>query len=105
MVAASGSCSNGRKIRSGLGSAASVTPAQARRSREEFVVRWRNCDVLSSNVADDANLTDSEPTFGEAVEEFISHWARVKNWRGGADGAEAKSYRAYAHEHERSQRS
>jgi integrase len=32
-------------------------------------------------------------TFGEAVEEFIGHRARVKSWKGGNVGAEAKSYR------------
>jgi hypothetical protein len=33
---------DGKKIRSkGLGAAAKITPAQARRAREEFIVAWR----------------------------------------------------------------
>lgn len=35
----------------------------------------------------------SNLTFGDAVERFIDHRARIKNWKGGADGAEAKAYK------------
>jgi integrase len=73
-----------------------VTPAQARRAREEFVVRRRRADAAGeesapahgSNGAASAHLL-----FGDAVEEFIDHRARIKNWKDGASGAEADSYR------------
>ena len=129
---------DGQKIRSkGLGSATKVTPARARRAREEFVVRRRRADAaangegpalqarngavsLASNgaagqlrhgavsqapngavpqlrngavwqVRNDAGR--SPLLFGDAVEEFIVHRARIKNWKGGVSGAEADSYR------------
>jgi integrase len=88
---------DGAIIRSkGLGSAAKVSSAQARRAREEFVVRRRNGAESAQGLAHralNAAPTVSELTFGEAVEEFIFHRARVKSWKGGANGAEAKSYR------------
>ena len=43
---------DGKSIRSkGLGSAAKVTPAQARRAREEFVVRRRNRNGTAQSLA------------------------------------------------------
>jgi hypothetical protein len=88
---------DGRSIRSkGLGSAAKVTPAQARRAREEFAVGRRKRNGTAPSLAVPrlhVLAVPSDLTFGEAVEEFIVHRARVKNWKGGANGAEAKSYR------------
>jgi integrase len=89
---------DGAVIRSkGLGSAAKVSPAQARRAREEFVVRRRNGVQPAPRglprKALNAAPAVSELTFGEAVEEFIFHRARVKSWKGGTNGAEANSYR------------
>jgi integrase len=88
---------DGKGIRSkGLGSAVKVTPAQARRAREEFVVRRRNRNGTAPGLAFPRLHVPAAPSdlpFGEAVEEFILHRARVKSWKGGASGAEAKSYR------------
>jgi integrase len=88
---------DGAVIRSkGLGSAAKVSPAQARRAREEFVVRRRTGEESAQGLAHkalNAAPAASGLTFGEALEEFISHRARVKSWKGGANGAEANSYR------------
>ena len=88
---------DGQKIRSkGLGSAAEVTPAQARRAREEFVVRRRQADAPAGGSAPlrvRNRAASAHLLFGEAVEGFIVHRARVKNWKGGVSGAEADSYR------------
>jgi integrase len=88
---------DGRGIRSkGLGSAAKVTPAQARRAREEFVVGRRKRNGTAPGLAVPrlhVLAAPSDLTFGETVEELIVHRARVKSWKGGANGAEAKSYR------------
>ncbi len=88
---------DGATIRSkGLGSAAVVTPAQARRARENFVVGRRNGNTpLLGRAVPRLNDTSASfgLKFGEAVEEFIRHRARVKSWKGGVDGAEAASYR------------
>jgi integrase len=88
---------DGQKIRSkGLGSAAKLSPAQARRAREDFVVRRRS---ESKSVGEEAGSharkgpASALLLFGDAVEEFITHRARVKNWKGGVSGAEADSYR------------
>jgi integrase len=88
---------DGQKIRSkGLGSAANLSPAQARRAREDFVVRRRSENNSAGEEA--GSHTRKGPVsvpllFGDAVEEFIIHRARVKNWKGGVSGAEADSYR------------
>ena len=111
---------DGQKIRSkGLGSAAKVTPARARRAREEFVVgrrranaaasgkgpAARNGAVLQAQAFDAGQLGNgaawqvrdaaarSPLLFGDAVQEFIVHRARTKNWKGGVSGGEADSYR------------
>jgi integrase len=88
---------DGPKIRSkGLGSAANLSPAQARRAREDFVVRRRSENKSAADIA--STYAPKGPAsapvfFGDAVEEFIIHRARVKNWKGGVSGAEADSYR------------
>jgi integrase len=111
---------DGKKIRSkGLGPAAKITPAQARRAREEFIVAWRQTKALAG--ANDLSQQEFEETppriangsssqitaiqsrvggngatdllFGEAVERFIVHRAHMKGWKGGVSGAEADSYR------------
>jgi integrase len=88
---------DGPKIRSkGLGSASKLSPAQARRAREEFVVRLRADKRRSREGEGPRARNGSENTpmlFGEAVEKFIIHRAGVKNWKGGVSGAEADSYR------------
>jgi integrase len=88
---------DGQKIRSkGLGSAASLSPAQARRAREDFVVRRRSetTSAGKGESADARKTPASAPVlFGDAVEEFITLRARVRNWKGGVFGAEADSYR------------
>jgi integrase len=88
---------DGQKIRSkGLGSAASLSPAQARRAREDFLVRRRSENTLAGKgeSADARKRPASAPVFfGDAVEEFIIHRARVRNWKDGVSGAEADSYR------------
>jgi integrase len=88
-------------------------PAQARRAREALVVGRRT----AANAASSRQSPPSEGRsgaasqarhgaafggrnsagfgllFGEAVEEFIVHRARMKSWKGGVSGAEADSYR------------
>src|SRR3984885_13431283 len=88
---------DGQKIRSkGLGSAANLSPAQARRAREDFVGRRRSENKSAGEEAG-AHARKGPAIapllFGDAVEEFIIHRARVKNWKGGVSGAEADSYR------------
>ena len=84
----------GQKIRSkGLGSAANLSPAQARRAREDFVVRRRSENKSAGEEAHCKGPASAPLLFGDAVEEFIIHRARVKNWKGGVPGAEADSYR------------
>jgi hypothetical protein len=87
---------DGQKIRCiGLGSAA-VTPTQARRAREEFVVRRRQANPPAEGGAAPHGrngAASDDLLFGDAVEEFIVHRARVKNWKGGVSAAEADSYR------------
>jgi hypothetical protein len=84
----------GQKIRSkGLGSAANLSPAQARRAREDFVVRRRSENKSAGEEARRKGPASAPLLFGDAVEEFIIHRARVKNWKGGVSGAEADSYR------------
>jgi integrase len=106
----------GEKIRSkGLGSAAKVSPAKARRAREAFVVGRRTRvstsapSVVPSTTGtaisaapdtarkqpDGVDNTPPKPIsqFGDIVEEFIFHRARMKSWKGGIFGAEAESYR------------
>ena len=95
---------DGPTIRSkGLGSAATVTPAQARRAREDFVVARRNgiapvspaaLAALHASVATSplsATVAVTGKTFGEAVHDFIAD--RATAWKGGAEGSEAKAYR------------
>jgi integrase len=88
----------GATIRSkGLGSAATVTPAQARRAREDFVVRRRNCSapvVLSGSVVAaplSAAAAARDMTFGDVVASFIAD--KAASWKGGLDGGEANAYR------------
>jgi integrase len=95
---------DGPVIRSkGLGSAASVTPAQARRAREAFAVARRNGNAPISPAALaalhapvvtaplSAAVAVTGKTFGEAVHDFIAD--RAAAWKGGAEGSEAKAYR------------
>jgi integrase len=104
---------DGQKIRSkGLGSAAKVSPAQARRAREAFVVGRRHANAAAGREGPAAlahagtkSLVQNSPgsgrritagstlLFGDAVGEFIIQRARLKGWKGGIDGAEADSYR------------
>jgi integrase len=86
---------DGQRIRSkGLGSATAVTPAQARRARESFVVQRRSNAAFSrghTSQRTPSPLT-TDLTFGEAAKEFIKHRAKTKGWKGGVTGSEAKSY-------------
>jgi integrase len=110
-----------RILSKGLGSAAKVTPARARRAREEFAVGRRRPNAATSREVPAsqkrAGAVSQAPNdrvgqlgngtarharndagrspllFGDAAEEFIVHRARMKNWKGGVFGAEADSYR------------
>jgi integrase len=91
---------DGPVIRSkGLGSAATVTPAHARRAREDFVVARRNGSpaafaALAAPVVTaplNAAVATTGKTFGEAVADFIAD--RAAAWKGGTEGSEAKAYR------------
>jgi integrase len=89
----------GATIRSkGLGSAATVTPAQARRARENFVVRRRNgsnapvafsASVVTAPLGAATAVRDT--TFGDVVTSFIAD--KAASWKGGLDGGEANAYR------------
>jgi integrase len=90
---------DGPTIRSkGLGSAATVTPAQARRAREAFAVARRKGPKSSAALTApvvaaplSAAVAVTGKTFGEAVHEFIAD--RAAAWKGGAEGGEAQAYR------------
>src|ERR1700693_1690576 len=82
---------DGPVIRSkGLGSAATVTPAHARRAREDFVGARRHGAPVATAPLNAAVATTGK-TFGEAVADFIAD--RAAAWKGGTEGSEAKAYR------------
>jgi integrase len=90
---------DGAVIRStGLGSAAKVTPKQARLKREAFTFGRRNgpmppaplpAPFVAASLS--AAVAVTGKTFGEAVRDFIAD--RAAAWKGGAEGSEAKAYR------------
>lgn len=89
-----------RKLRSKiLGSAADLSPNQARLKRNRFALGLKDGKVPAEQPRGVAALREAsaelvattDKLFGEVVAEYLE--AVAPNWRGGFDGLEAKSYR------------